>query len=404
MKKIIPYLLLILCSGAYAQTQDKNYVELERKIDLLAEEIAALKAYQTMESTNTSFASMGPSASKVYSIPRAGISIGAYGEVVYNHKAKENQDGDAVSNDPTTEAQRFVIYLGYKFSEKWVFNSEIEIEHVNEIYNEFMYVDHLHSKELNYRFGLMLLPIGIVNEQHEPTLFSSVQRPETDKFLVPSTWREIGVGVFGDIGKVSYKAYAINGGDADGIKASSGFRGQRKKGGADSKNNASTGAIILRADYNFDSQSFAGISTYQGQGSSASTESLEVALYDLHAQYTINNLRLRAQFDIVNYTNSEDWNEVATEVLPENIYGGYLEAQYAINKFRPFVRYERINLNGKFDEDVYTYNGSTDFYSYRVGLAFQPLDRLTFKADYAIKNNKDDSGVNEFNLGMGFNF
>lgn len=403
-------LLALIAPLAFAQLSNK---ELERRINILSEEITNLKAHQMGVSKNESVYGLGNSASKVYFVPQ-GLSMGAYGEIVYTNYAAENQDGDSVTKDPTVEAYRYVLYVGYKFNDKWVLNSEIEIEHVDEIYNEFMYVDYLHSDSVNGRFGLMLLPVGFLNEQHEPTLFPSVKRTFTETLVIPTTWREIGVGTFGSVGNIDYKAYFVNGGDADSITPGKGFRGARKKGGVNK--NAATGAFTGRVDYNFDTQSYVGASVYAGSASTAAEEDLDqehlqTNLLDLHGQYAQGGLRVRALYAEMNYANASDWNGVTgNTALPEKLQAGYLEAMYNVwagkktASLSPFVRYERVNLNAEFDEDEYTYDGATDFHSYTVGLAYAPIPRLVFKADYAFINDKADSGVNEFNLGMGFNF
>lgn len=394
--------------------------ELQRRIDVLSEEITNLKAHQMGVTKNESVYGLGRSASKVYFVPQ-GLSIGAYGEVVYTSYASENQDGDSVSKDPQSEAQRLVLYVGYKFNDKFVFNSEIEIEHVDEIYAEFMYVDYLHSNELNGRFGLMLLPLGFVNMQHEPTMFPSVNRPLTEKYLIPSTWRENGLGAFGALGDFTYQAYVVNGGDADDLSPTSGFRGARKKGGAGGESNASTGAFTGRLDYNIDTQSSFGASVYAGQASSdqedIDRENLETTLFDVHAQYQNAGLRVRALYAEMNYGNADDWNAVTTVkddagapvYLQNKMRGGYLEAMYNVwagkktASLSPFLRYERINLNADFEKE-FTPKGESDFHTYTVGVAYAPIPRLVFKADYAFIENKADNGINEFNLGMGFNF
>lgn len=408
--KLITFMAL-LAPLAMAQLSNK---ELERRIDILSEEITNLKAHQMGVSKNESVYGLGNSASKVYFVPQ-GLSIGAYGEIIYTNKAAEDESGETVNDSPALEAYRYVLYVGYKFNDKWVFNSEIEIEHVNEIYNEFMYVDYLHSDEINGRAGLMLLPVGFVNMQHEPTLFPSVQRPQTEKLIIPSTWREIGIGAFGSVGNVDYHAYIVNGGDADSLTSDKGFRGARKKGGVNK--NASTGAFTGRVDYNFNTNSYVGASIYTGQASTAYDETkgnqkhLDTTLYDIHAQYGVGGLRLRALYTEMNYGNASDWNAISgNEPLPEKLQGGYIEAMYNVwagkseAALSPFVRYERINLNAEYDEDYNTYSAAKDFHSYTVGLAYQPIPRLIFKADYAFVSNKAETGVDEFNLGMGFNF
>ena len=392
--------LIFIFSYAKAQTS----AELARRIDILSEEIQNIKAYQLQMGDVTSRAyNLGPSASKVYFIPK-GISIGAYGEVVYNHQAKENQAGDPVANDPTAEALRLVTYIGYKFNDKWIVNSEIEIEHVDEIYNEFMYVDNLASEAVNYRFGLILLPVGFINEQHEPILFPSVNRPEIENKIIPTTWRELGMGLFGTIGKFSYKAFLLNGGDADSLTPASGFRKIRKKGGVN--NNASTGAGVVRLDYNYDRNHMFGFSLYSGQASSTGKENLQTQLTELHCENARGPWRLRALITRLQYLNATDWNETGTNTnLPSALTGGYIEALYRISQgfevYEPFLRYERMNLNADFNTNQYSYNGALDFNTIRLGVAYKPLSQITFKADYAFI---DEQGINEFNIGMGFNF
>jgi len=414
--RLLCALIMIASVSAHA---DLSNTELERRIDILSEEITSLKAYQMNISKNDQAYGLSPSASKVYFIPQ-GLSIGGYGEIVYNHKAKEEQDGDEFSEDPTAEALRYVIYLGYKFNEKWVLNTEIEIEHVSEVFNEFMYLDYLHDTTLNFRAGLMLMPMGFLNQLHEPVLFPSVNRPDVESKIIPTTWREIGVGTFGTIGKIDYNFYIVNGGNADDIKPAN-FRGARKKGGAgdaSDNQNASTGAAVVRADYNFDTQSSIGASIYKGQASSENTENLETSLYEVHGQYQNKGLRVRALYAQLNYDNVDKWNDVNTAIIGGNaqsnlqsmLQGGYVEALYNVwqgqgaSSLEPFFRYERLNLNADYNKADYTYDGALDYHTYRVGLAYKPTVRIVFKADYGVVENKDDSGVNEFNLGMGFNF
>ncbi len=203
--KII-FILLIISTSLRAATND----ELARKIDILADEISALKASQLNIGTGQTAYGLGQAASKVYFI-NSGLSIGGYGEITYNAQAVKNEDGDKTNRDPKAEALRNIIYIGYKFNDKWILNTEIEIEHVSEVFTEFMYVDYLSSTKLNYRFGLSLIPMGITNELHEPIYFNSVNRPDIERFLIPSTWRELGVGAFGTLGNFDYKAFLFNG-------------------------------------------------------------------------------------------------------------------------------------------------------------------------------------------------
>ena len=117
-----------------------------------------------------------------------GITIGGYGQVDYNQPEGKNGKLDV---------HRFIIFLGYKFSDRVQFVTEIEFEHVKELFVEQAFLSYSVSDNFNIRGGLMLVPMGIVNEYHEPTTFNGVERPNVDKSIVPSTWREIGIGISG---------------------------------------------------------------------------------------------------------------------------------------------------------------------------------------------------------------
>ena len=97
---------------------------------------------------------------------------------------------------------RAILYAGYRFNDKFLFNSEIEVEHANEIWVEFAYLDYLVNDNLTVRGGMLLLPLGLVNEFHEPTVFLGAKRPDTEQRILPTTWRENGAGVLGSAGMV----------------------------------------------------------------------------------------------------------------------------------------------------------------------------------------------------------
>ena len=161
------------------------------------------------------------------------VTIGAYGEMSYNQPEVGNGELDV---------QRLVVLLGYRFNDKTQFVTEIEFEHVEEVFVEQAFVNYNVASNVNLRGGLMLVPMGIINEFHEPTTFNGTERPAMDNVIVPTTWRELGVGVSGRFNNLSlgYQAYVFNGfksTEADGVGGVSGFlqgsnglRGGRQKG------------------------------------------------------------------------------------------------------------------------------------------------------------------------------
>ena len=164
-----------------------------------------------------------------------GVTIGGYGEILYNKPQDLNAEIDV---------QRLVMLFGYKFDERVQFVTEIEFEHVKEVYVEQAFINYNLTQGLNIRAGLMLVPMGIINEFHEPTTFNGVERPNLDKNIIPTTWREIGIGVSGRLNGISarYQVYLFNGflshnGENGILKGSNGLRSGRQKGAESTMSN-----------------------------------------------------------------------------------------------------------------------------------------------------------------------
>ena len=153
---------------------------------------------------------MAPSAAAVFRANR-GLSIAGYGEFLYENYARTKQSGAPGGKGSQFDALRAIIYTGYRFNDNFVFNSEIEIEHAKEAYLEFAYVDYQATENFGIRGGMLLVPMGLVNEFHEPTVFMGTDRPFTENKIIPSTWRENGAGIYGAFDKISFRLYAVNG-------------------------------------------------------------------------------------------------------------------------------------------------------------------------------------------------
>ncbi|RMF18541.1 MAG: hypothetical protein D6761_02435, partial [Candidatus Dadabacteria bacterium] len=237
--------------------------ELERRIDALAQQLEKLEIGKAYVTADQSVYGLGPAASKIYRA-EPGLSIGGYGEV----KAAM----DWADNSHSIDLHRIILYAGYKFNDKWVFNSEIEFEHIDEVAVEFAYIDYLARPELNLRVGHVLVPMGMTNELHEPTTFLSVNRPEVEKRIIPTTWHENGFGIFGEVSGLAYKAYLVNGFDASNFGPSDdGFRSVRQKG-SKAKFNQPAGVVAL--NYVGQPGLIAGASAYFGNSDQSGANSI----------------------------------------------------------------------------------------------------------------------------------
>ena len=195
--------------------------EVERKIEVLAAEIETMKLGEARGRTaDRSTNGMGPAASKIYRGGN-GLAIGGYGELVYRNFAARLENGSRSQLADEADLQRAVLYFGYKFNDRFLFNSEVEFEHAvtasdkdGETEVEFAYGDYLWKPQANFRAGVVLMPVGLLNEYHEPTVFLGVRRNGVETAIIPTTWREAGFGLYGEAGPWRYRTYLTNGLDA----------------------------------------------------------------------------------------------------------------------------------------------------------------------------------------------
>ncbi len=228
---------------------DVRRLSTEERLQIIEEEMEKAKLQKATAKQYKSVGGMGPAASEVYHQPQ-GVTIGGYGEANYN---------DFRSNRKTDQLDllRMVLYAGYKFNDSIIFNSEVEFEHAGteqstvvsdvtgtplskvtkkdvqqgEVYVEFAYVEYKFHPMARLAMGLNLLPIGIMSYMHEPTTFYSVNRPLTETAIIPSTWREMGAVLTGDLpGHFTYRTGIVNGGNGQKFSETSWISGGRSKG------------------------------------------------------------------------------------------------------------------------------------------------------------------------------
>src|SRR4051812_34330882 len=161
-------------------------------------------------------------------------SLGGYGEVHYTNASGPGTPG-------SVNISRFVLYLAHTFSEKLAIRSELELEDAKieggeaggEGAMEQLYLAYLISPAFTLPAGLLLPPLGIVHEIYQPPPFHGVRRPPFDRDVLPTTWREIGIGAVGTLPGttgLSYRLFLVNGLRAEGFDAVSGIRGGRQEG------------------------------------------------------------------------------------------------------------------------------------------------------------------------------
>ena len=421
MKPLLtPLVFALLAIPVLAQappTTDQRVADLERRLDAMSRELESQKAGTTMPAAPTEGRfGLAPSASKVYDAP-AGLSIGGYGELLYQGQASTLQDGTHVGSDKSVDALRMVLYTGYKFTDRIVFNSEIEFEHggysdehpEGEAIAEFYYLDFLLTKGLNIRAGQMLVPMGFINEIHEPVAYLGARRPMVETVLIPTTWHENGVGVHGDLpGNLSYRVYLMNGLEASRFNAG-GIGNGRQDG---NKANAQSPAWTGRLDWTPRPGMLLGGSFYTGNSNQTGTgEAIQTTLWDLHAEYRAEGLQVRGLY--VRTTNSQGGVAALAPADPAREvgvrqWGGYLEAGYDVLRgsrqaLIPYVRWERLDAQQAVVSGVRV-DGAQDQSLVTAGLAYKPIPQVAVKADWTRAENRARTGRDQLSLSLGYTF
>jgi hypothetical protein len=365
-----------------------------------------------------------------------GTAVGGYGELTVN----------APSNAaPIVDLRRLVLYFGHNFNEHIRFYGELEVEHAvtsasdkGEFEVEQAFLDWVQWRALNFRAGVIIVPVGIINVYHEPPTFNGVDRPLTDQLVIPSTWREPGAGVFGEWRGLRYQAYAVNGFNATGFSASTGLRDGHQEAqlalGRD-------WGVVLRADYLLPFLYRAGISADLGasfywsnadqgqaafQGSQGTTVPVTLVEADLRAK--TRGLELRAEIASVWIGGIHRLNRGLADLAAMNmtpfagpvshqLIGGYVELGYdVLHPFKlvsgrqlvVFGRYEHVDTQADVPMDLGGPVPGNNQDVLTVGLTLRPIAEVALKFDYqhfwTDATDPAQASFDSYNVGLGFMF
>jgi hypothetical protein len=346
-------------------------------------------------------------------------TIGGYGEVQYTNRSGPNTPA-------VVDVRRFVLYLAHSFSDRLAFRSELEVEDAKveggqnggEVAMEQLYLDYLFSPAFTLRAGLVLPPVGIVNEVHEPPTFNGVDRPAFDQVVIPSTWREIGVGAVGAFpgsSGLSYRVFLVNGLKADGFSAESGIRGGRQEGKEASFANPS---VTGRLEWARPGLRIGGAFWYGGssnQNPLLGTGSFDnaVALISADARYDAGPFMFRGEVANISVSDAEAINAAFGSQVGSRIAGGYVEGAYNVlsalapasaQQLNAFLRYEHFDTQAGVPAGVVR-DASLARRIATLGLSYKPVYNVVFKGDYQLQRNQAGVGEGQlFSLGAGYQF
>ena len=402
--------LLLLASVANGQEAQPTLEEMwaviqqqQAQIEALQDELAETRqgVEETSEKVAESEARIEATGDVVEALAFADMepsrtSIGGYGELHYNNISADSGDTEEI------DFHRFVLFFGHEFSDKIRFFSEFELEHSlagdgkpGEVELEQAYVEYALGDDTHARTGLFLVPVGIINETHEPPTFYGVERNDVENIIIPSTWWEAGAGIRGNLaGGMSWDA-SLHSGLAIPTTGSNAFRvrsGRQKVAEAV----ASDPAATFRLKYTgMPGLELAASYQYQSDPSQIPNDGLDKGqLFTAHAAYQRDRFGLRALF------GSWKFDGVAVEAADaDKQTGWYVEPNFRLSdKWGVYARYQ--DLDAARQQDKFTQG--------EIGFNYWPTDGVVLKMDYrrrefslpALRGNDFDA----IDLGFGYNF
>jgi hypothetical protein len=273
-----------------------------------------------------------------------------------------NKPVDSPGQPPILDFHRFVLLINHRFSDRLRFVGELELEHAvvegleekGELELEQAYIDMLFSPAFNVRAGMVLVPVGIINERHEPPVFHGVERPFVDTVIVPTTWFDAGAGIHGELGgQIRYRAYVMAPLDSVEFSAEEGLRDGAQKGAeAQVRNVAWTG----RAEYIGIPGLQVGTSFWRGDSSVTLPRiDTKVGVIEADARFRRRRFEGRAQYAHVFISNADALNDAVgrlTGIAPNvarELRGFYFEGAYRVlpsqfaHDMAVFLRYENFD-------------------------------------------------------------
>lgn len=399
------------------------------EIEALKEEIRKIKLEVSMPELEVkSYYGLGPAASKAL-FNTKGVSIGGYGEITFERNPDKKPKN-------VFDAKRFILYFGYAFNEKLKLNSEIEWEHAyvegkeesGEVNVEFAFLDYNFNEKVGLRGGLVLIPVGIINEYHEPPTFYTADRPFVERNIIPTTWRELGFGIYGKIQNLEYKGYITNGlkvNEETGEKVEKGeiLKGFRQKGfKAASDQLAFSGRLDYLLPYNLK----IGASAFIGGIQDSEGNKLgNITLVSPHLWWQYKGFDGRL---VGVYSSVSDSNKISMAIskdpaclylddtqsctsFPKKFYGFYTTLAYDIFRLTN-INNQELYLVGTY-EHYDTHSSVADGFVkpighkvdvYNVGFAYKPHPLVILKGDYVNYSPKDAKKQDIYRFTIGWMF
>lgn len=392
-------------NNASAQGMADRLQALEAELQALKQQIAAQQAAETEKDAEQQAvieAIADEQASQSQKLSWAERSkIGGYGELHYN-----NLDGEGSAPDKNEiDFHRFVLFFNHTFTDRLRFVSELEVEHSlagegknGEVEVEQAFIEYDINPQLTARGGLFLIPVGILNETHEPPTFYGVERNPIENNIIPTTWWAGGAGLTWRLAE----GWTWDGAIHEGLATTAGKKfavrsGRQKTSEANAKDLAFTSRLKWTA---LPGLELAGSYQYQSDITQDSSDKANGAhLYEAHAAFTRGRFGLRALYAMWDIKGSD-----VKDFGADRQEGFYIEPSWKVTQnvglFTRYNVWDNQAGSGLAANDP----GNTEKKQWDVGVNWWLHENVVVKADYQSQDNENGLDQNGFNLGVGYQF
>lgn len=327
--------------------------------------------------------------------------ISGYGELSFHH--------DFQYNNSTATLDRGVIFLGHQFTNKIAFFSELEIENAKveggklngEIGFEQLFLKMSINPRQYFVAGLFLPRLGIINENHLPINYSGTERPLVEQLIIPTTWRELGIGFYGQMSAapITYSIAVVNGLNAENFEHGTGLAEGRGEGQLVSMNNIAVTAALQAYLNNFRVQvsGYAGgtlpLTTYEADSLNAPKGPFAAPVYlgEADLQYFNHGFYGKLLGAYVAIPKANEINTLFANNTPSSMYGAYAEVGYNLlenttserwagKQLVAFARVEKLNANNTIPSSGIV-DGTLDQSHLVIGFNYLPIPNMVIKAD-----------------------
>jgi len=313
--------------------------------------------------------------------------------------------------------ERVVLFVGHQFNSRIAFFSELELENAlvtggeekGEIALEQAFLKFNINPKHYLVAGLFIPRIGILNENHLPVNFNGVERPLVEQMVIPATWRELGIGLYGGLNHLplNYTIALVNGLNNAEFDHGTGIKGGRMEGSNAPANNLAVAASLQYTIQNFKLQ----VSGYAGGTTGLSKRGADslglnggmlgtpVYLGEGDVQYNNSGISAKLLGTYISLPDAGKINTAYAKNMPYSMYGAYAELGYDClyhrhkqAQFITFARYEVIDLNASIPAAPEAiYDGTLKQSHLIAGFSYLPIPNIAIKADVRLQHTGEQN-------------